>query len=249
MKRILTFTAAALLGLANSAWAGGLFCGWCPSTQCMVPPPPSCPDCSCPCEHRLSLCVADKSCKYIEGLHACDCCTRIKAARKLGNRLCADFCKNPEVLSALVQALQMDSCWEVREAAAWSIMLQNARVEEGILALYIASKLDPHYLVRYKANEALDILLLCRRACYKDQFASADDLIKKLRGKYKPGSPEWCGVQLGGCGLVAAPALAPAPAAPEPLPAPAPAKKLTDAAPLPQAPAAPAGEPAQLPQQ
>src|SRR5437588_400219 len=84
-------------------------------------------------------------------------CERIKAVKKLGHRLHADFCCDPAVLETLIAALQCDKCWEVRRAAAWAIQSQNARTEEGVLALYIASKLDPHYLVRVAAAEALDI--------------------------------------------------------------------------------------------
>jgi hypothetical protein len=118
------------------------------------------------------------------------CCDRIKAAEKLGCRLTVDFCCNPEVLGALAQALQCDSCWEVRVAAAWSIAHQNARTNLGVMSLYLASKLDPHYLVRDAAKDALDVLLVCRRDCFKDLFATLDELAKTLKGHYKPGSPE-----------------------------------------------------------
>jgi hypothetical protein len=80
-----------------------------------------------------------------------------------------------------------DPCWEVRRAAAWSIAYQKARTEEGVLALYLASKLDPHYLVRDAATDALSILLVCRRECFKDVFARGDELAKALQGKYRPG--------------------------------------------------------------
>jgi hypothetical protein len=126
----------------------------------------------------------------IEELHGDTCCDRISAARKLGHRLHADFCANPEVLSALINALQCDPCFEVREAAAWSIMKQNARTEQGVLALYISSKLDPHNLVRARAAEALDILLVGgKKACFKGVFESGDELIKSLKKSgYKPGT-------------------------------------------------------------
>jgi hypothetical protein len=117
------------------------------------------------------------------------CCDRIKAARRLGYRFNADFCCNPEVLDALTRALLCDSCWEVRKAAAWSIALQGARTEPGVLALYLSSKLDPHYLVRTQAAESLDILLLCRRGCFTKLFEQADVLIAELRKvKFKPGA-------------------------------------------------------------
>jgi hypothetical protein len=99
------------------------------------------------------------------------------------------------VLSALAHALACDTCWEVRKAAAWSIAYQGGRVDEGVLALYLASKLDPHYMVRDAANDALGVLLVCRRDCFKDLFARADDWAKNNRARYKPGGPD-CGSAL-----------------------------------------------------
>jgi hypothetical protein len=131
--------------------------------------------------------MSEKAHRLIDQLAHGACCARIKAAKKLGCRLHADFCCAPEVLAALARALQCDSCWEVRRAAAWSIAMQDARVPVGVLALYVASKLDPHYLVRDKATEALGILLLCRESCFKTLLANADELVKRLRGKYRPG--------------------------------------------------------------
>jgi len=131
---------------------------------------------------------------------------RKTAAAKLGCRWHADFCRTPEVLTALIAALHCDVCWEVRLAAATSIREQDARTPQAILALYIASKLDPHYLVRERADESLDILLVLQRPCYKQLFKAADELIKKLRGKYKPGTHDCqtlytlCGELLGGKG-------------------------------------------------
>ena len=95
------------------------------------------------------------------------------------------------------------------------------------MALYLASKMDPHYLVRDAANDALGVLLVCRRECFKDTFAAADDLAKKLGGRYKPGTPE-CLQLLGTCGAADGPSNGilieePAPAPPgKPAPAPLP---------------------------
>jgi hypothetical protein len=136
--------------------------------------------------------------KLIDLLCHGDCCDRIKAADKLGCKLHADWCCDGEVLTALVGALACDPCWRVRRAAAWSLMLQTARTEQAVLALHLASKLDPHYLVRARAAEALDVLLLCRRECFKELLAQGDELVKQLRGKYKPGSPE-CAAVLAQC--------------------------------------------------
>jgi hypothetical protein len=136
--------------------------------------------------------------KLIEQLCQGDCCERVNAAEKLGCRLHVDACCVPEVGPALVRALVCDPCWRVRRAAAWSLVLQNARTEQAVLALHVASKLDPHYLVRDQAATALDVLLVCRRPCFKDVLAAADDLVKKLRGKYKPGAPD-CAFVLAEC--------------------------------------------------
>jgi hypothetical protein len=157
-------------------------------------------DCSEALIAKLQSCGGDCGC-------GCNnCCDRIKAAEGLGSRLKADFCCNPNVLTALVGALQCDKCWEVRKAAAWSIMLQGARTEEGVLALYVSSKTDPHYMVRAEAAQALDILTVCRAACFTDLYKKGDDLIKQLKAKgYKPGSDN-CRVVFGeacaGCGMM-----------------------------------------------
>jgi hypothetical protein len=187
-----------LYGLVIVCWLGvvaaapaDVLCWGC-GVRCITPPPPRCPDCSGPCDKRLCLCWPKQSAhahELIDDLAQGDCCVRIKAAKKLGCRWHADFCCDPDVLPALVRALQCDPCWEVRRAAAWAIAMQDARVEQGVLALYLASKLDPHYLVRAKAADALDVLLVCRRECFKDLFKEADELAKVLKGHYKPGSP------------------------------------------------------------
>jgi hypothetical protein len=104
----------------------------------------------------------------------------------LGSRLHADFCCDPEVLVALVHALQCDKNWVIRQKAAWAIQRQGARTEYGVLALYLASKLDPHFLVRDAAADALAILIVGRQPCYKELFHQADDLAKKLKPMYKP---------------------------------------------------------------
>jgi hypothetical protein len=186
MKRLISLTLATLLGAAATVMAAHQC-----SPQCITPPPPSCPDCSCPCDHGLhvSLGGCEHIQKLIQELNGCSCCERIAAAKKLGHRLHADFCTNPEVLAALIHALQCDPCWEVRATAATSILGQKARTEEAVLALYIASKLDPHCLVRDHAAEALDILTLGRKGCFTGVFESGDKLIAELKkAGYKPGS-------------------------------------------------------------
>jgi hypothetical protein len=219
MKRILSITLVALLGWTASAWGNSppfmcLNCG----IHCICPPPPACPDCSCPCDqgHRHCSCrKSERAHQLIEELQSACCCDRIKAAHKLGSRLHADFCCDPEVLSALTQALLCDPCWEVRKTAAWSIALQKARTELGVTALYLASRLDPHFLVRDAATDAMDVLLVCRRECFQDLFTRTDVLVASLRGKYKPGSPE-CVHLLDGCSGGGVTPVLPAPPPPPP---------------------------------
>jgi hypothetical protein len=185
MKRLIPAAFAVLLGLAASSAQAGLLCG---CNQCICPPAPDCPDCSSPCDHfRLpSLFGAEHAQKLICTLTSGDCCERLKAAKSLGCRMHADYACNPEVLAALIHALQCDTCWEVRKAAAWAILGQNARVPQGVVALYLAAKIDPHYMVRSDAAEALDILIRCRKGCYKEMFAAADELAKSIKGYSKP---------------------------------------------------------------
>jgi hypothetical protein len=223
MKRLLCLSAVALIGLASSA-LGGPFACLNGGIHCICPPE-DCPECSCPCDrglHFSSCWRSERAHKLVDQLsHDCSC-DRIKAAARLGSRLNADFCCEPEVVPALVHALQCDSCWEVRKAAAWSIAYQGARTEQGVMGLYLASKIDPHYLVRDAANEALGVLIVCRRGCYKDAFAAADELAKRLKGKYKPGGPD-CAVLFDACTQAGQPMQTPAPAPKkEKIPAPLP---------------------------
>lgn len=227
MKRLFALTLVALFSMTASAWSGGFLCGLHCKEHCMVPPPPNCPDCSCPCDHRFNLCPEWKSAhaqKLIEELDACCCCDRIKTVRKLGHRFHADFCNDPCVLDTLIASLQCDKCWEVRREAAWGIQKQNARTEQGVLALYISSKLDPHYLVRVAATEALDILTIAHRECFTETLKSGDELIKELKKQgYKPGSDNCrviLGALCGGCGIEHGAPPASVPANPEPIPAP-----------------------------
>jgi len=183
VRRLLILALPVVLVLAASARAG-LPCSSC-KTRCIEPPEDN-PRCPCPCEKRLKLCPFDKghANKYIEKLNCEEtCCVRIKAVKKLGSRLHADFCDDPEVLEALISALFYDECWLVRREAAWSIFGQRAYTDEALLALYISSKLDPHVQVRARAAEAIDILTLCRRKCYKDLYAFGDKVIVELRAK------------------------------------------------------------------
>lgn len=194
MRRSLVVALAAGCVLPAVLWAGNHDrCNAPPCGHCIVPPPPACPKCTNPCDEcRLYLCpacLAKETPIWIERLLRCaNAEARKHAAEKLGCRLCADFCRTPQVLTALIAALHCDPCWEVRRAAATAIRSQNARTPQAILALYIASRLDPHYLVRERANESIDVLLVLQRPCYKRLFKDADELITELGEKYKPGS-------------------------------------------------------------
>jgi hypothetical protein len=190
MRRLFALALPALLGLAGLTRAGE--CLGC-KTRCLEPGPTECRERGCPCDKRLNLTICDKSDKYAAILASCDnsCCARIKAARKLGCRLCADVCANKCVLEALLDALFFDPCWKVRRTAAWSLFGQRAYQDEVILALYVSSKIDPHYMVRSRAAEALDLLTLCHRCCYKELYAQGDVLIKDMRAaKFVPGAKD-----------------------------------------------------------
>lgn len=189
MKRIVA-VAWMVLGIGASWAAAGETNLGC-KTHCTVPPPPREPDCAaCSCNHRLCLCVFPEShTRELIEQSACDeFCKRVSAVKKLGCRWHADYCRDGAVLDALLRALQCDSCWEVRRGAAWSLMQQNARTNATVLALYLASKLDPHYLVRTRASEALDILTVGKQECYEELYKAADALIGVLRARgYRPG--------------------------------------------------------------
>ncbi|HZY85898.1 MAG TPA: HEAT repeat domain-containing protein [Gemmataceae bacterium] len=225
MRRTVTCAVLAALGLV-SAGRGGEPCEGCKGCKdyCKPIPVVPCPDCCPPCEHRLCLCVCGTGHaeKLIDQLCAECCCERIRAAKKLGCRLHADFCECPDVLTALITALLCDPCWEVREAAAWSLAGQGARTEDGLLALYISARMDPHYMVRAKATFSLDQLTLGRLACYRSLFRYADGLIKGLRtAKFKPGADKCRIVFNEACHLAGPPPAAPAaPPAAEPIPPP-----------------------------
>ncbi len=67
-------------------------------------------------------------------------------------------------------------------------MQQNARTDATVLAIYLSSKLDPHYMVRTRASEALDILTVGKQECYEELYKAANALIGVLRVRgYRPG--------------------------------------------------------------
>jgi hypothetical protein len=206
-----------LLGAAGAARAGAAP-GGCGKNGCEEVPPP-CPDCPCPCDLRLvfaTLFYCDQAPKLIHDLHCPKRCVRLQAVKKLGRRLYANYRTDPEVLDALIGALVCDSSWEVRRAAAWSILNQKAETETAVLALYISSKMDPHGGVRSWAADALDVLTACRSRCWTELFGSADVLVGRLQAlDYEPGQAG-CDILLANacadCGLK--PLVRPAPALP-----------------------------------
>jgi hypothetical protein len=203
VKRSLYLPLVALLALAPAARAGHFFSCCNAGIHCMIPPP-ECPDCgdACPSCHHCWAWQSEHAQKLIDQLANGECCCdRIKAAEKLGCCLHANWCCNPEIADALVAALECDTCWEVRRAAAYSLALQGARTQYTVLALYLASKLDHHYMVRDRAKEALDILTLCRRECYKQLFDSADKEIGKIKPYYNP-TNEQCVHLVLDCGCI-----------------------------------------------
>ncbi len=168
-----------------SVRAGDNCCEKC--CHCMQPKE-YCPDCGDPCSKcRLpALFGPAHQQKLLDQADSCSACQRNHAVHKLGSPLHADFCDNPEVLDSLIRSLQCDTCWVVRKNAAWAICHQKARVPYAVVALYLASLLDPHYLVRDAATQALDILILCRKDCYRDLFKATDELAKQLKSSYQP---------------------------------------------------------------
>jgi HEAT repeats len=196
MMRTLLYSLAALLALtARAAYAGDCDggCGGCASghcnKHCSCITGEYCPDCSCPCDHchLPSLCGDAHAQKLAdELLHGHDCCARKHAAHKLGCCLHVDFCKSPEAVSALIQALFCDTCWEVRREAALALGFQFWHTPEAVAALYIASRLDHHVMVRDGAAMALDMVTTCRYGCFKDVYTAADKIIPRIRKNYDP---------------------------------------------------------------
>jgi hypothetical protein len=216
MRRLFLFASIVVFGGMPHAQADEP--GRCCKHHCMIPPPPPCPTCTNPCDHRLTLCVfsPSHSLRIIEELNCEDSCRRIASIKKLGCRLHADFCQEPAVLDALLRALLCDPCWGVRRSAAWSMLGQNARTPPSLLALYISARLDPHYMVRIRAAEALDILTVGKQECYKDLYKSADQLIIKLRTKkYQPGRDCFLLTSSMACGPLDLSKLTPPASAPE----------------------------------
>jgi hypothetical protein len=134
--------------------------------------------------------------KLIEELRCARTWRRILAARKLGCRMHADCCAYPEVGEALIDALLCDRCGEVRQAAAESLRGQHAASDAGVLALYLASRLDPNRDVRTCAAQALDVLSRSRGPDCGPLYVSGDLLVRQLQAvHYRPGGAD-CRTQI-----------------------------------------------------
>jgi hypothetical protein len=106
MKRTLHLAVAALLALTPAAGAWHLFTCCNKGIHC-IEPEEYCPDCSEPEGHHHCWARPEHTQKLIDELyHGECCCDRIKAAEKLGCCLHADYHCEPEVLTALIAALE-----------------------------------------------------------------------------------------------------------------------------------------------
>lgn len=159
--------------------------------RCYEPLSPEPCVCEDPCAKRWHLCLPGQSArtaKLLEQLHDCHYRCREEAAHKLGSRVHTDFCRHREIVPALVHTLQCDPCWVVRRAAAKALGYQVVADQFAWSALFLASRLDPHYLVREQAADSLTIIQTqITPACIKEWRAEAEAFEKQMKGKYKPG--------------------------------------------------------------
>jgi len=149
----------------------------------MYPPPLNCPGCD-PCQNRLNLTLfgPEHVAQLIAQLFDHDnACLRAKAAKKLGCRFHADFCHNPEVLQALLDAILFDPCWVVRREAQWALYWQGAAVKDAFMVMFVAYSLDPHYMVRDAGQELITDMTLSRSECWREEFNTWGYLIRELR--------------------------------------------------------------------
>ncbi len=117
--------------------------------------------------------------------------TSAKAAEKLGCWLRTDAAACPQVVCSLVYVLQCDSCWDVRREAAWSIARQKVDDQLGYMVLYLAMKLDPHWMVRDAAANALKVVeTQLSPGCIREWKAAAAAIEPKCKPYYKPGKDE-----------------------------------------------------------
>jgi hypothetical protein len=106
------------------------------------------------------------------------------------------------------------------------LLFQHDNQPAAVVALFVSSKLDHHYLVRAKSGEALDIVLLCRRPCFNDLFGDVGKqlLAALVKAGFRPGTANCMYIMdqcAAACGIAAESLLAPTPGLPAPiLPAP-----------------------------
>lgn len=187
-------------GCTDGSCGGSWWCRHCESylgISCYTPP---CPEPCCPCDPcsvgcHLNLPWYDRTtAALLEKLNDCHYRCRAQAAHSLGCKLHTDFCYHPEVVSALIHTLQCDPCYDVRRKAAYAIAYQGIYDHCGWMALYLASRLDTHYLVRENSADALKVLEThVGLGCIREWKVEAATFEKELKGKYKPGKPEWAG--------------------------------------------------------
>jgi hypothetical protein len=204
MKRISALALTAMLLSAPATW------GWCINLTRVRPiPPEACGPCPEGCRHGLNLALWPKAhvAQKIATLQTDpNFAHRVCAVEWLGCCLHADACRDCEVMDAIFAALQCDPAWEVRRAAAIAVRHQHLICPGALMALYIATKTDPHFTVRFKAAESLDILTVpYPPACFRDMQKQGDLLVAELRKQgYRPGSDN-CRVLLDGactrCGI------------------------------------------------
>jgi hypothetical protein len=129
--------------------------------------------------------------KAVEQLQDCRPHDRSMAVCKLGCCLYTNPACHPEVVPALITSLQCDGAYQVRVKAAWAIAFQNIANQCGWTALYVSSQLDPHWLVRDTASNALKVIETQLDpsiiAAWKTR---GNALAKQWKGKYKPGKPD-----------------------------------------------------------
>ncbi len=160
--------------------------------RCYHPP---CPE---PCEscgdvgRHLCLPWYDRATESLLcDLQDCHSHVRAKAAEKLGFWLRTDAGTCPEVVCSLIYVLQCDSCWDVRKEAAWSIARQKVDDPTGYTVLYLAMKLDPHWMVRDAATDALKLMeTQLSPGCIREWKANAAAIEPKCKPYYKPGKDE-----------------------------------------------------------
>lgn len=153
--------------------------------------------CEDACSKGCHLCLPwyeSHTAKLLEELDDCHYRCRADAAHKLGSKLHTDFCCQPKIVGALVHTLQCDPCYVVRKKAAYAIAYQGIHDRCGWSALYLASRLDPHYLVRDGAADALKVLEThVSLDCIREWKQDAERFEKELKKVYKPGNQEWAG--------------------------------------------------------